>query len=423
MFDVNALKDDLKRQLNQRQYNIATTRTETGYRRVRGPAGSGKSLALAARAALLACKGKSILVCNYNIALLNYLSDLVDQFIPQEVSRKITFSHFHSWCKDVCEMTGYKDDYYKLWDYPPEERLNYRMAKLVYDIYESQDTPNLPRYDAILLDEGHDFQVFWWQTLRKAVRPGGEALFVCDKTQDLYSTAEAWTDETMEGLECGFTGRWGELSESYRLPTIIIPILKDFLTQFHYQGEINIPPPKAAEQTDLLDRFRWVQVPPWKLPVDACIEEVERLHEIPNIPSVCFLSEQNVGEPLVKEFRQRGKDIFSTHYEDWRTARRAKLNLRPGRAEIIATTVHSFKGWETPHLVVHVDRMDRNSDRTRFYTALSRLKRHPKGCALTVVSSCPEPELEQFGRKHFPDFDPPSLGGYDFNGTVDAIPF
>ena len=425
MSNIQALKDRLKNQFDRQQYIIATIPTTTGYRRVRGPAGSGKSVALAARAAMLACEGKRVLVCTKVITLCNYLKSLVEQFIPQEVSGQIIFDHFHSWCKDVCENTGYKAAYDNLWlqDYSNEEILNYRMAELVSALYETPDTPNLPRYDAILLDEGHDFQIFWWQTLRKAIVQEGEALFVCDKTQDLYGTAKAWSDETMEGLDCGFTGRWRELEESYRLPARIIPILEDFLKQFPYDGEINIPPRKATEQTDLFDKFRWVQVPSGGSPVDACIEEVERLRGAPDIPTVYFLSGKKVGMQVVSELKRREMDILDTHAESWQKSRSKKFDFHPGCAEVCATTVHSFKGWEASHLVVHVDRIDRDEDRALLYTALSRLNKHPKGAALTVVSSCPDIELEQFGRKYFPDFDPPILEADDFNMAVDAIPF
>ena len=47
MYRTDTLKDDLKNKLDDRQQTIALTRTRTGYRRVKGPAGSGKSLALA----------------------------------------------------------------------------------------------------------------------------------------------------------------------------------------------------------------------------------------------------------------------------------------------------------------------------------------------------------------------------------------
>lgn len=402
MFNVDALKDDLKTQLDPQQYQIATTRTATGYRRVKGPAGSGKSLALAGRAAMLACEGERVLVCNHNIALLNYLKSLVEEFMPQEISQRIIFDHFHSWCRYVCEETGHKANYDTLWSqykYNKQEIWDYRMPKLVSDLYEAPNTPNLPVYDAILVDEGHDFEIFWWQTLRKAVKQGGEMLLVADMTQNIHGTAQAWTEERMR--DCGFSGDWMRLRNSYRLPAGIIPILEDFLIQFPYDAEIDIPPPKASEQTDLFDEFRWVQVPSWKSPLDVCIEEVKRLHNDPDIPSVCFLSETEIGIALVEDFKQRGSDIFSTHYKDWRLSRAAKLNLRPGCAEILATTVDSFKGWETPHLVVYVNRMNSDRDRSLFYTALSRLSKHPKGAAITVVSSCPEPKLEQFGRKHF----------------------
>ena len=59
------------------QQQLANSRTETGFRRIKGPAGSGKSLVLAARAAKLADAGKSVLVATFNITLWHYLRDLV----------------------------------------------------------------------------------------------------------------------------------------------------------------------------------------------------------------------------------------------------------------------------------------------------------------------------------------------------------
>ena len=90
-------------------------------------------------------------------------------------------------------------------------------------------------------------------------------------------------------------------------------------------------------------------------------------------------------------------------------AREAKLNLRPGCAKIVATTPHSFKGWEASHLVVYVEKIESEKDRAAFYTALSRLKRHNNGAVLTVVSSCQE--LEQFG--HDTSFLTPGSDSFD----------
>ena len=400
------LEDKLKHNLSGQQYTIATKPPEkTRFRRVRGPAGSGKSVALAGRAAQLASEGKVVLVCNFNIALLGYLKTLVKEFVDP-IPPQVTFFHFHHWCRYICERTGFMDDYrqleqeWRLGHYTNDEYFNSKMPDLLCNIYDNNNN-RCPTYDAILLDEGHDFKPHWWSdVLRKAIRTEvGEALFVCDKTQNIYGTAEAWTDQTMEGLGCGFTGPWMELSSSYRLPAGLIPILEGFSEQYLslFSADINIPSQESI-QRNLLDRFRWIQVSSERSPVDVCVSEIEYLCYELNIPTVHFLSPTDkLGQEVVREIRQRGGDVFSTFND-----RQAKLNLKPGCAQIVATTVHSFKGWEASHLIVHVDKIESLRDCAIFYTALSRLKKNDNGAILTVVSSCTD--LKQFGQLHFSDF-------------------
>ena len=63
-------------ELDKNQRTFVTSRTESGYRRIRGAAGSGKSLILAARAAEILGQGKEVLVVTFNITLLHYLMDV-----------------------------------------------------------------------------------------------------------------------------------------------------------------------------------------------------------------------------------------------------------------------------------------------------------------------------------------------------------
>jgi hypothetical protein len=88
--------------MDHRQKELAMVRTYlSGYRRIKGPAGSGKSLVLAARAANLAREGKKVLVIGFNITLLNYLADLaVREYARARLD--ITWLNFHTWCKRVC---------------------------------------------------------------------------------------------------------------------------------------------------------------------------------------------------------------------------------------------------------------------------------------------------------------------------------
>ncbi len=102
--------------MDRNQRSLADSRTKTGYRRIKGPAGSGKSLVLAARAARLASEGKSVLVSTFNITLWHYLRDLIvrDLDAPRHL-QNIQFTHFHLWCKHTLYDVGWEDRYDALW--------------------------------------------------------------------------------------------------------------------------------------------------------------------------------------------------------------------------------------------------------------------------------------------------------------------
>ena len=395
------------------QREIIKNRRHVRYRRVKGAAGSGKSVALAARAAELAIEGKQVLVCTYNITLINYLRDLVarhvrslanQQVMPSQVIRqRIEYRNFHAWCKRICINNGYERDYDQLWTNDQnEETLKHRMAKLVSRIYDDSSTnTDLPVYDAILVDEGQDYELLWWQTLRKAVASDGEMLLVADKTQNIYGTAQAWTEEAMIGA--GFPGNWMELKTSYRLPHQIIPILQKFADQFLINEEVDIPDQLELEFNPV--ELRWVQVSS-EMPINVCVEEVHRqmqcLRSDTAVPDITFLSGYEMGHALVTEFERRNVHVTNTFGQDDRESRRKKLAFFQGDARVKATTLHSFKGWEARHLVLYVRTIASPEDSALLYTALTRLKRHQHGSLLTVVSSCPD--LYSFGRE-WPDFD------------------
>src|SRR5690606_10503762 len=99
-------------ELDANQKNLVTTWPASRYGRIRGPAGSGKSLILAARAAQRAREGKSVLVVTYNITLWHYLRDLVVRANPGRGNMcRIQFDHFHLFCKRVTYEAGLSNDY------------------------------------------------------------------------------------------------------------------------------------------------------------------------------------------------------------------------------------------------------------------------------------------------------------------------
>jgi len=101
-------------ELEAKQKDYAETRTPTGFRRIKGAAGSGKSVVLAARAARLVAEGKKVLIVSYNLTLLNYLQDLVVRWpMPPGVhARKdIVWLNFHAWYKRIFLIVGETETY------------------------------------------------------------------------------------------------------------------------------------------------------------------------------------------------------------------------------------------------------------------------------------------------------------------------
>ena len=389
------------------QRRLATTRTGTGYRRIKGPAGAGKSLVLAARAAVLADEGKHVLVVTFNITLLNYLRDLAVRHVTGQpvIRRQIDFLNFQQWCKRVCNDAGCKDEYDQLWGKTStgseaqrrDPILENELPKLVQSLYTTSS--NAPRYDAILVDEGQDYRPIWWHTLCKAVKPGGEMLFVADKTQNIYGTAAAWTETAM--AHAGFSDPWSELRGSYRLPQGVIPILRNFSDAFLARGENDIPEHTQAEVMNDPVELRWVQVCTPGKELEVCVDEVHRFMEWPIDDtvqaSIVFLAEMKMGAMVIENVeRRKGMRVLDTFSRE--SCNRKKRALFQGQATVKATTPYNFQGWEGRHLVLYVENA---GNPALLYTALTRLRRHANGSALSVVSSCPA--FSAFGRA-WPDF-------------------
>ena len=374
------------------------------YRRIKGPAGSGKSYVLAARAARLASEGKSVLIATFNITLWHYLRDLIlrEMNMPGRMEN-IEFVHFHGWCKRVCYEVGWDCKYNSLMksisNKEEKEILNVTLPKLAKDAIEQFD---VRKYDAILVDEGQDYLPEWWNVLRKVCKQDGEMLLVRDATQDLYGTAKAWTNDEMK--EAGFSGSWKKLSVSYRLPPDAISLVRDFAENYLDKEVIDIP----EFEPDLLSYpcfLRWVQCSA-KDSGKICSDEVISLMEktgknSANVDITILADDMKFGNGVVNRLSKDGIETIDTFGDDHR---RKKMAFYMESAQVKATTIHSFKGWESRFIVIYIT-SDIVSEESlnAIYAGLTRLKRSEDGSWLTVV--CCEPYFNHYGQK-FPDYVP-----------------
>jgi len=192
--------------------------------------------------------------------------------------------------------------------------------------------------------------------------------------------------------------------------------------------EVDIPKRVELGFNPLIE-LRWIQVSSAKVSsassiAEICFEEarrqMKRLERDTAIPDIFFLTAtNNTGLRFVEICEQRNVHVLDTFgqedqeshgfalgdrkFRKHENSRRKKLKFFLGDAKMKATTLHSFKGWEGRHLILYVSRIASAEDRALFYTALTRLKTHPNGSMLTVVSSCHN--LYNFGERNFsPNF-------------------
>jgi hypothetical protein len=399
--------------LDANQRGLVTSRTQSGFRRIRGAAGSGKSLVLAARAAELLNQGKQILVVTFNITLLHYLMDIAVRW-PRErgnTRSDITWLNFHAWCGRVCEEAGCADEYSQLWanGVSLKDRLDHELPKLVNNILDSKVDGEVSRYDAVLVDEGQDFLPHWWNVLRKVCKPGGEMLLVADATQDIYETARAWTDEAMTGA--GFRGGWAELPVSYRMPQLALIKARDFAERFLPEETVNLPENRQIEGDLEPAELRWVQVSPEQAS-EVCCNEILRffqessLRDLAITDTTFLCGHKKFGSKVVSLLGGKGIRSVHTFDPDEDESRRQKVGFYMGDARVKATTLHSFKGWESRIIVIYISEKVSDKDLALIYTGLTRLKRSPLGSALTVVSSAGR--LTDYGST-WPSFVPEQL--------------
>ena len=423
--------------MDSHQRTLAETRTRSGFRRIKGPAGSGKSVVLAARAARLASEGKTVLVVSFNVTLWHYLRDLIVRGLQDLVRsgrsvpdpmRHVTFTHFHEWCKDVCqdrriEHQEFLDRYAAIMapiaaiqgtpglDAKEKKRrisaisgpiLNDQVPRLAKEAAKA--VSRFEQSDAVLVDEGQDFLPHWWAALREICRPDGEMVLVADVTQDVYGTAKNWTEEAMSGA--GFEGAWSQLKLGYRVPSDALRLARNFATQFLPAATRDLAEPGQGSLE--LDRssVRWIQCSEQEA-IAKCTYAVHQMklnikdNGTSNTDIVFLCDTIDHGRKVVGEletYTGYRHNIAHTYDHDKAIEGRLKMAFWMGQPRIKATTFHSFKGWETRLLVVYISSSRGSDTRAGIYAALTRLKRHPAGSHIIIV--CSDPELADFGERY-----------------------
>lgn len=173
---------DLLRVMDLQQEQLARSLGE-GHRVIHGVAGSGKTMILGYRAEHLAklCK-RPILVLCYNKSLAAKLASTVEE---KGIQGKVHVLNFHAWCSRQL-------DAYNAGKPPQSANLNDYFEACVERVISSVDRGLIPsaQYDAVLIDEGHDFKPEWFKLVVQMIHPESNSLLVLyDDAQSIYHGA------------------------------------------------------------------------------------------------------------------------------------------------------------------------------------------------------------------------------------------
>ena len=328
--------------MDMHQEQIARSLGE-GHRIIRGVAGSGKTLILAFRAEYLArVTSKPVLILCYANGIAGRLEDTMQS---RGVEDRVQVRTFHSWCYWMLRTYGIPAPSAR--EYPDYEK---RLAASVSEVVKAVDQGHIPteQYDAVLIDEAHDFEPQWLALAAKMVNPRTKALMVVyDDMQAIYRGRErpVWRQLGIEAQ-----GRTTVLKVNYRNTAQIVGFARRFASDV-----IGAPGTIADDEHAILmpeDAGRQGLVPEVRqcVSVDAeahCIAEwflgrKKAGYEWPQM--ACLYPEHWIGERVAQ--------LLAKYEVPIDMAKNNRNRVSTKRAAVRFLSMHTAKGLEFPCVAI-----------------------------------------------------------------------
>jgi Nuclease-related domain/AAA domain/UvrD-like helicase C-terminal domain len=328
--------------MDMHQEQIARSLGE-GHRIIRGVAGSGKTLILAFRAEHLARSAtKPVLILCYANGIAGRLEDAMQN---RGVEHRVQVLTFHGWCYRMLRTFGIPVPSER--DYPDYTT---RLAASVAEVVKAVDQGHIPaeQYDAVFIDEAHDFEPQWLALAAKMVNPRTKALMVVyDDIQAIYKGRERPVWKQL-GIEA--TGRTTILKVNYRNTSQIITFAKRFAADV-----IGAPGTTAGDEQAVLlpeDAGRQGLEPDVRkcISIEAeahCVAEwllgrMKAGYEWPQM--ACLYPEHWIGEKVAQ--------ILGRHDVPIDMVKNNKNRISMKKAAVRLLSMHTAKGLEFPCVAI-----------------------------------------------------------------------
>ena len=365
--------------------------------KIRGLAGSGKTTVLAKRAVNAHRRhGGEVLILTFNLTLGRYIKDKLNEVRDDFSWSNFHVSNYHRFITSALGNAGVKVEF------PPDhvqadtylEENFYSNVALFLAMksahgsgYAVFDAKALFRYETILIDEVQDYKPAWLKIIMEFfLAEGGELVLFGDEKQNIYH--RSMDSEKKPRLPNGF-GKWEQLRKSFRFKqdshilTLASAFQRTFVDQ-HYEADHDesFQPSLTNLGINLCYSYQ-----------DGAYEAMARLiigiakeHSLhPNDISVIGAHKKELQEIdfLIRKgtvHRERTITTFesievtkhvklSEHARKVGASKKYGFNLNSGVMKL--STIHSFKGYESPTIFLFVGPKDSVE---MVYTGLTRAR-------------------------------------------------
>ncbi|GGA80169.1 3'-5' exonuclease [Ornithinibacillus halotolerans] len=357
-------------------------------RLIRGVAGSGKTLILASRAKLLAKEHPDwkILILCYNISLAQNIRHIINNMFEEqrdlfdfdfeieegpekEIKHNIEVFNFHAWIKNKLKIGEHH----------------------IPSIIKLLDEGNaiLPQYDAVMIDEGQDFEKEWFQLVSRLLNPETQSLLLVeDRAQDIYKRKRSYVQDT--GLD--FRGRSKILTINYRNTAQIVKFAWDFyqkhselknkIVERGFEGEIIAPQStkRKGPEPAIIKRNSFKQE------MMEVVKIMKRLHTDNKVPYdemiILYRVKRSKNADYIATIKWALAQADIPYY--WITESAvAKRNYKKDDGNVKVSTIDSSKGLDFQAVfIVNVDNMpfaleeDPEREASLLYIAMTRAQNY-----------------------------------------------
>lgn len=364
-------------------------------KQINGVAGSGKTQILVQRAVNTHLyTGNPVLILSYNIALANYISYRLNQVKADFGRGEFTILSYHRFFKSNALSLGLKPTKKSpAYSSNMSDNLDADEFEFSYDdinFFNSKETLT-KRFDSIFIDEIQDFKPVWIDIIKKYfLKEGGEIVVFGDASQNIYH--RPLDKKNQIKVEVARNGWNNSLTKSHRY---LNPELTKLIISFHNKFINNTCSHFDTYHVSLFDEFKCLQY--YYLNNNTTIDKITEIcinilnKKGTTSKDIAIVSNhltvlRMLDEDLQNRFNITAKTTFATSSEINRInnhtmypnsdikniERDKKIHFTVENQRIKISSIHSFKGWESPILILIIEPTENNSE--LIYTALTRAR-------------------------------------------------